>query len=55
MSGLDQIIVVMWFFPVVLFIIMPLCIGAVWLPISLMIKFFRRESYQLRHAELAHK
>jgi len=55
MNGLDQIIVVMWFFPVVLFIIIPLCIGAVWLPVSLMIKLVRRESYELRHAQLVHK
>lgn len=55
MNGLDQIIIVMWFFPVVLFIIMPLFIGAVWLPVSLMIKLVRREAYELRQAEPVRK
>lgn len=53
MNGLDQIIITIWFLPVVLFIVMPLCIGAVWLPISLMIKLVRRETYGLRYAESA--
>ena len=29
MSGLDQIIVYLWFLPAVLFIVIPLCVGAV--------------------------
>lgn len=53
MYGLDQIVVIMWFLPVVLFIVMPLCVGAIWLPISLMIRLVRRESYELRYAETA--
>lgn len=55
MNGLDQIIVIMWFLPVVLFIVMPLCVGTIWLPISLMIKLVRREAVQSRQTELVRK
>ena len=46
MNGLDQIIVYLWFFPVVLFIIIPLCVSVVWLPVSLFIKLVQREAEQ---------
>jgi uncharacterized membrane protein YqiK len=52
MSGLDQVVVYMWFLPVVLFIVMPLCVGAVWWPISLFVKIVRREEAQERVAEM---
>ena len=50
MNGLDQVVVYMWFLPVVLFIVMPLCVGAVWWPISLFVKTVRREEAQERVA-----
>jgi hypothetical protein len=53
MNGLDQIIVYLWFLPVVLFIVIPLCVGAVWWPVSLFIKLIRREAEHERSAELA--
>lgn len=52
MNGLDQVVVYMWFLPVVLYIIMPLCVGAVWWPISLFVKIVRREEAQERVAEM---
>ena len=52
MNGLDQVVVYMWFLPVVLFIVMPLCVGAVWWPISLLVKIVRREEAQERVAEM---
>ena len=52
MNGLDQVVVYMWFFPVVLFIVMPLCVGAVWWPISLFVKIVRRKEAQERVAEM---
>ncbi len=52
MNGLDQVVVYMWFLPVVLFIVMPLCVGAVWWPISLFVKTVRREEAQERVAEI---
>ena len=52
MNGLDQVVVYMWFLPVVLFIGMPLCVGAVWWPISLFVKTVRREEAQERVAEI---
>lgn len=52
MNGLDQVVVYMWFLPVVLFIAMPLCVGAVWWPISLFVKIVRREEAQERVAEM---
>jgi len=52
MNGLDQVVVYMWFLPVVLFIVMPLCVGAVWWPISLFVKIVRREEAQERVAEM---
>ncbi|MGI9538021.1 MAG: hypothetical protein ACR2PB_13200 [Desulfocapsaceae bacterium] len=44
MKGLDQVVVYMWFLPVILFIVMPLCVGAVWWPISLFFKVIHREA-----------
>lgn len=44
MNGLDQIIVALWFLPVALFIVIPLCLGALWLPLSLLYKLVARES-----------
>ena len=55
MNGLDQIIIIMWFLPVVLFIVMPLGIGAVWLPISLIRGLVRREAGHYRQPELARR
>jgi len=52
MNGLDQVVVYMWFLPVVLFIVMPLCVGAVWWPISLFVKIVRRKEAQERVAEM---
>ena len=52
MNGMDQIIVYLWFLPVVLFIVIPLCVGAVWWPVSLFIKLIRREAAHDRSAEL---
>lgn len=52
MNGLDQVVVYMWFLPVVLFIVMPLCVGAVWWPISLFVNIVRREEAQERVAEM---
>ncbi len=52
MNGLDQVVVYMWFLPVVLYIVMPLCVGAVWWPISLFVKIVRREEAQERVAEM---
>ena len=43
MNGLDQIAVALWFLPLVVFIVIPLAIGAIWLPVSLFLKFVRRE------------
>lgn len=52
MNGLAQVVVYMWFLPMVLFIVMPLCIGAVWWPISLFFKLVRREAAQEGKAEM---
>ena len=52
MNGLDQIIVYLWFLPVVLFIVIPLCIGVVWWPVSLFIKLIQREAARERNLEL---
>lgn len=52
MNGLAQVVVYMWFLPMVLFIVMPLCIGAVWWPISLFVKLVRREAAQEGKAEM---
>ena len=53
MNGLDQLVVYLWFLPVVLFIAIPLCIGAIWWPISLFVKLIQREAAQEREAEIA--
>ena len=52
MNGLDQIVVYLWFLPAVLFIVMPLCVGVVWLPISLFVKLLQREAVHDRAAEI---
>lgn len=52
MNGLDQVVVSLWFLPVVLFIIMPLSVGVVWLPISLFIRLIHREAAQDRQVEV---
>ncbi len=52
MNGLDQVVIYLWFLPVVLFIVIPLCIGAVWWPVSLIVKLIRREAAQERSLEL---
>ena len=53
MSELDQIIVFLWFLPVVLFIVIPLCVGAVWWPVSFFVKLVRREAELERSSERA--
>lgn len=53
MNGLDQIIVALWFLPVVLFIVIPLCLGALWLPVSLLNKLAARESEPIRRMQAA--
>ncbi len=53
MNGLDQVVVYLWFLPVVLFIVIPLCIGAVWWPVSLFVKLIRREAAPERSLGLA--
>lgn len=55
MNGLDQIVIAMWFLPVALFIVMPLCIGAVWLTISLIMRLVHREAFHYRQTEPAPK
>jgi len=51
MNGLDQVAVSMWFLPVVLFIIIPFCVGLVWLPIALFVKRVQREAGQERQVQ----
>lgn len=46
MNGIDQVLIALWFLPVVLFIIAPLFLGFVWAPISLFIGFLKREDGQ---------
>lgn len=48
MNGLDQIVVALWFLPVVLFVVVPLCMGIIWLPISLFYKLVQREAEPAR-------
>ena len=43
MSELDQVIVCLWFLPVVLFIVIPLCVGFVWLVFHLFKTIFHKE------------
>ena len=52
MNGLDQVVIYLWFLPVILFIVIPLCVGAVWLPISLFVKIVQREAVQDRALEM---
>ena len=52
MNGLDQVVVYMWFLPVILFIVMPLCVGAAWWPILLFFKIIQREAAQEHAAEM---
>jgi hypothetical protein len=42
MFGTDQLIVALWFLPVVLFIVLPLGIGFVWGVLSTLISPFRQ-------------
>jgi hypothetical protein len=53
MSGVDQVIIYLWFVPVMLFIVIPLGVAAIWVPVSLFIKLIRREAEQERSAECA--
>ena len=41
MIGIDEIIVALWFLPVVLFIVIPLTMTCVWLVISPIVALFR--------------
>ena len=41
MIGIDKIIVVLWFLPVALFILIPLTMTCIWLAISPLIAIFR--------------
>jgi uncharacterized membrane protein len=41
MLGFDQIIVALWFLPVVLFIIIPLTMTCIWVVVSPIIALFR--------------
>lgn len=43
MNGLDQVIIALWFLPVMLVIIVPLLAGLVWTPISFLARFIQRE------------
>ena len=42
MNGLDQLIVALWFLPVALFIVIPLCVSCVWGIISLLTSPFQK-------------
>jgi hypothetical protein len=53
MIGVDQFIVYQWLLPVVLFIVIPLCVSAVWWPVSLLIKLIQREAEEERSREFA--
>jgi hypothetical protein len=53
MIGVDQFIVYLWLLPVVLFIVIPLCVSAVWWPVSLLIKLIQREAEEERSREFA--
>ncbi len=46
MTGLDQLIVALWFLPVALFIVLPLCIACAWGLISVVVSQFRQASSQ---------
>ena len=41
MNGLDQVVVALWFLPVVLFILVPLCLTVLWGIVSLLRSFWR--------------
>ena len=41
MNGIDQIIVALWFLPVVLFVIIPLSVTCLWLLISPIVALLR--------------
>ena len=53
MNGLDQIVVALWFLPVIVFIIVPLCMGCIWLPFSLLFRINQRETITLRQTQQA--
>ena len=42
MFGMDQLIVALWFLPVILFIVLPLGIGCVWGIVSALFSPFRQ-------------
>ena len=42
MSGVDQLIVALWFLPVIIFIVLPLGVGFVWGVVSTLTSPFRR-------------
>ena len=44
MNGLDQIVMALLFLPVVLFIVIPLCVGIIGLPRLLFVKLVKREA-----------
>ena len=46
MIGIDELIVALWFLPVVLFIVMPLALTCLWLAISPVIVLFRAATGQ---------
>ncbi len=42
MFGADQLVVALWFLPVIIFIVLPLAIGCVWGFLSVLISPFRQ-------------
>ncbi|MEE4165789.1 MAG: hypothetical protein V2I35_07315 [Desulfocapsaceae bacterium] len=53
MNGLDQVVVVMWFIPVVLFIVIPLCLTVFWAIASFFLSIFKTAGEQeKREAEV---
>ncbi len=52
MNVLDQVIVGLWFLPVVLFIVIPLCITCLWGVVSLLLGSFGRVAGQERSSDM---
>ena len=48
MNGLDQIVTALWFLPVVLFIIIPLCLTCLYGVLSILVPLFRPVAGQER-------
>jgi hypothetical protein len=46
MNGLDQVVVVMWIIPVVLFIVIPLCLTVFWALSSFVLSIFKTAGEQ---------